>query len=166
MAILYTIPKGAHYANGVRTSFLVGNTVLAFKAKFYPNCIYEDPQTPGQINKLYGIAYGRHHNCSARIGWRSDGKRIEVLAYVYVAPQKVESKHLAWVDVQEWHSFRITRKRKQLWVSIDDQTPLEFELRSPSPFGYRLSPYFGGQLPAPQEMMIEIEITRLNGLGA
>ena len=166
MATLFTLQKGAHYADGIRTSFLLGNTRLVFKAKFYPNCIYDDPQVPGQINKLFGVSYGQHHNCSGRIGWRSVENRIEILAYVYVAPQDLQTQHLGWVEVQEWHSFQILRKGKLLSISMDDLPAAEFQVKSPLPFGYRLSPYFGGKMPAPHEMWIEVEITGMNGIGA
>lgn len=166
MAILYTIQKGSHFADGVRTSLLIGNTAFEFKAKFYPNCIYKDPQSPGQINKLAGIAYGRHHNCSARIGWRSDGESIEVLAYVYVEPEKFVFETIAMIDVQEWHQFSIYRKGKTVEISMDGGLAHCFQLKSPFPIGYQLFPYFGGTMPAPHEMLIEVEVTKMNGIGA
>ncbi|HEX2901319.1 MAG TPA: hypothetical protein VHS96_16505 [Bacteroidia bacterium] len=166
MSKLYTIPKGGHSAEGLRTSLVVGNSMLRFKAKFYPNCIYKPQREPEQISKLYGISYGLHHDCSARIGWRSDGTRIEVLSYVYTARDKRSSEHLAFIDVQEWHEFKLERIGKTARISMDGGPVQTFQLLAPAKVGYRLFPYFGGTVPAPHEMWIGVEVLELDGIGA
>jgi hypothetical protein len=166
MSKLYTIPEGAHYAEGIRTSLVVGNTVLRFRATFMENCLYIPTENPGQINKLYGMAYGQHHNCSARVGWRSDGNLIEVLSYVYTAKDARESRTLGFVKPCQPHEYEIARKGDDLSISMDDEEPQKFKLFAPSLIGYRLYPYFGGANPAPHRMQIEIEVLKLNGIGA
>lgn len=166
MSQLFVIREGEHGATGLRVSVVVGNTRLRFKAKFYPNCIYKPQREPEQISKLYGISYGKHHHCSARIGWRSDGNRIEVLSYVYTAHEQRVSRHIAFIDVQEWHEYTILRQGQMVELSMDDGPAHTYELISPTAIGYRLFPYFGGEIPAPHEMWIEVEVLELNGIGA
>jgi hypothetical protein len=165
MSRLYVIPAGGHSARGLHAGAVVGNTLLRFKAKFYPNCIYQPTREPEQVSKLFGISYGHHHEASARIGWRSDGRRIEVLTYVYLSADRRVHDHLAWIDVQEWHEFIIVRDGRRVSLCMDGGKPLSYMMERPIPAGYRLFPYFGGEVPAPHELWIEVEVLEMNGIG-
>lgn len=165
MSKVFIIPAEGHQSQGLRLSLIVGCTRLRFRAKFYPNCVYKPQREPEQISKLYGISWGHHHECSARVGWRSDGSRIEVLSYVYVAHGRHESQHLDWIDVQEWHEYLIERTGDEVAVSINGEEPVRHTLFAPAAASYKLYPYFGGEVPAPHEMWIEVEVLEVNGLG-
>lgn len=165
MSRRFTISQGAHYANGLHLSLLVGNTYLSFQARFDADCLYKPRRNPEQINKLYGMAYGLHHHCSARFGWRSDGERIELLSYLYTAPGQRTSESVAFIDPGEWHRFTIHRAAKTVSLVMDQLAPKMYKLARPFPIGYRLFPYFGGTDPAPHEMHIEIRLMGMNGFG-
>lgn len=165
MTKVFTIAAGRHFARGIHLSGLVGNTFLRFKALFHPNCVYDPQRDPEQINKLYGMSYGLHHRASARIGWRSDGSKIELLSYVYTGPSVRVADPIAWIDPAQWHTFTIRREKKLVRLAMDDGRPLEYRLTAPWPIGYRLFPYFGGAFPAPHAMTIEIELLGMNGVG-
>jgi hypothetical protein len=165
MATLFTIPAGGHFAKRLHLSLLLGNTYIAFKAKFYENCIYEPMRVPEQINKLYGMSYGLHHRCSARIGWRSDGRRIEILSYLYSAPRIRVFESMGFIDAEQWHTFTIRRDHKMVYLTMDRQQPRAYALKAPFPIGYRLFPYFGGEYPAPHTMSIEVVLMGMNGFG-
>lgn len=165
MSKLYKIPSGGHSAKGLHMSLVIGNTLMRFKAKFYPNCIYTPQRVPEQISKLSGISYGLHHNCSARVGWRSDGSRIEVLSYVYTAHGQRSSQSLGFIGVDEWHEFKIRRVGTTVFLNMDNGQIQSFTLFKPRKIGYRLYPYFGGEIPAPHEMWIEVDILEMNGFG-
>lgn len=165
MSKLFTIPAGEHSSQGLHLSLILGCSRMQFSAKFYPNCIYKPQREPEQISKLYGLSWGHHHDCSARIGWRSDGTKIEVMSYVYVGHDQRESKHLGWVDVQEWHEYLIERDGKAVSLSIDGGDPVVHTVFAPLAASYRLYPFFGGEIPAPHEMWIEVADVEVNGVG-
>lgn len=166
MAKTYTIKQGKHSSSGLHIGMVVGNTLLRFKAFFHRNCLYEPTITPDQISKLYGMSYGQHHDCSARIGWRSDGKRIEILSYVYVAHDERRHETMGWMDVEQWQEFTIRRCGEVAELQMGNGPVFSYSLQHPVPAGYRLYPYFGGAIPAPHDMTIEIEILEMDGIGA
>lgn len=141
------------------------NSYLA-KVIFYSDCLHKRlPKNFDQINKLYGFSEGFHHWNSARIGWRCiDGVNIELFAYAYVNGERIQ-KQMIKVRVEDTILCCIQKKigkyvfkanqlnGQSITVSID--IPRKFTFYSLFKlFIYRLYPYFGGAIPAPQNMSI------------
>ena len=91
------IYRGMHYS----LSFLNFKPVInkkhyyfRYNVKFYPSCRYNIGEDQSDINKLFGLSFGFHHNQSERIGWRYDRitDKIELLLYTYHIPKKGEKK--------------------------------------------------------------------------
>jgi hypothetical protein len=158
MVKTYVIRRGAHFASGLHFRPFLCRTSMHFRARFDAGCIYVPQQEPGQINKLFGISWGRHHHCSARIGWRSDGRRIELLSYVYAASGKRQSRSLGFVDPGIWFLCAIERYDRDLAVAVRGMGIHHFVLDRPRIWGYQLYPYFGGTDTAPQRIQIQVEI--------
>lgn len=165
MQKIYTIPRGKHYSVGFRPGLVIGRTRLKFRAWFGPSCIYVPQQNPGQVNKLYGMSFGLHQNHSARIGWRSDGKGIELFAYLYLGPRDRRIEPLLHVATEIWTTFEIFRRKKMILITVNESLERQYFLKAPSRWGYTLYPYFGGDLPAPHTMSIKIEVLEQNGFG-
>lgn len=138
-----------------------------FKAKFDDTCLYSLDRNFDQINKLYGFSLGYHHHNSARIGWRCvDGKTIELMAYCYVNSKRV-SKTIMNVNPREWavcsiqnksdkYVFRVMSNNSSGKICIinKERSPLKYGILKL--FIYKLYPYFGGSIPAPHKMRIDI----------
>jgi hypothetical protein len=153
----YVIRSGAHFANGLHFRFSLFRDRLYFRARFDAGCVYVPLREPEQINKLFGLSWGRHHQCTARIGWRSDGRRIELLSYVYVAAGQRASRTLGFVDPRTWFLCAIERQGTALTVEVLGMEAHHYTLARPRVWGYQLYPYFGGTDRAPQRMEIQIE---------
>jgi len=157
----YNIYKGKHYSSGFHIMPLFFKKKLNFRAYFWENCIYQLTENYDQVNKLYGLSQGMHHNNSARFGWRcTDGKKIEILAYCYVNGERI-IKPLLKIKPGEWahcyldvnednYKFKIIAQNGDAMVSTIAKTT-DFLL------GYKLFPYFGGKIPAPHDMRIDIK---------
>lgn len=157
----YEIKKGEHYSKrtgmGRRLISLRDGRHLHFKAMFTNSCLYE-PQDD-DINKLYGFtdANSLVHENSVRIGWRHDGSgQIEIFAYWYkdgvrgiqklgITTPNIEDEYEIWAR-NGWYYFRF------------NQTEFSTERTKDSERGVRtrLFPYFGGNKPAPNDILIFI----------
>ena len=165
MVKTYVIRRGAHFASGLHFRPFLFRTALYFRARFDAGCIYVPQQEPGQINKLFGMSWGRHHHCSARIGWRSDGRRIELLSYVYAAPGERLSRSFGFVDPGIWFLCAIERYDCDLAVTVRGMGIHNYVVARPRIWGYQLYPYFGGTDKAPQRMEIQVEVLDRNAAG-
>jgi hypothetical protein len=140
---------------------------MTYKVLFDSDCVYKTKDLKNQkdINKLFGLSFGFHHNNSVRFGWRStDNGRIDILAYVYRDGERIteqnEGIYIETIDVnvtyvmeiyvsKDKYMFTITRGSKLVGANIIKHEKL------PS-LGYYLNPYFGGDETAPHDMVIEL----------
>ena len=157
----YEIKKGEHYStrSGMprRLVSLQSGRHLHFKAKFTNSCLYI-PEND-DINKLYGFtdANSLVHDNSVRIGWRHDGQGvIEIFAYWYADGKRGweklgetspynEDDYEIWAR-NGWYHFRFNNVEFSTKRTVDN----EHGIRS------RLFPWFGGNLPAPDDILIFI----------
>lgn len=138
------------------------------KVYFSPSCAYKRlPTNYDQVNKLYGFSEGHHQKNSARIGWRcTDGVNIELVAYAYVDGVNIR-KPMIKVPTETWvlcniqnqankYVFKaISLKNQSVTITIEKgkKTLLSRFLKL---FMYRLFPYFGGKIPAPNDMSLQL----------
>lgn len=161
------------YALGTLVVFLIFVSIISVKlqsesirAYFSPMCAYQISENYDQVNKLFGFSEGFHHWNSARIGWRcTDGRLIELVAYCYIDGVRVikpmiKCRTEAWVfcNIQNKsgkYVFKALSPNQSITVSVDKSKKLSiysfFKL-----FMYKLYPYFGGKIAAPQDMSIYI----------
>lgn len=157
----YEIKKGEHSSQrpgmGKRLISLTDGRHLHFRARFTNSCLYT-PEND-DINKLYGFtdANSSVHQNSIRIGWRHNGNgQIEIFAYWYKdgvrgieklgsTTSGIEDEYELWAR-NGWYYFRF------------NQTEFSTERTKDSEKGIRvrLFPYFGGDLPSPDDMLIFI----------
>ena len=167
----YCIKKGNHSASGFNFGITFKKTIK-FRASFTESCLYDLGSNDNyDINKLYGFSTTIfHHNQSARIGWRCiDGENIEVLTYSYNNKKRslLDSNLLATVKPNQWFNVEITDHESyyeykltyendldndNIVVTDKDKKEKDWFL-----FHYFLYPYFGGNKPAPHNMLIYIE---------
>lgn len=131
---------------------------------FEPSCRYT-PDAEGDINKLFGIGFlpGGHHKESARFGWRysPEKDRIELFTYCYFKGRR-KFKHLADLTIFKSYILSIQFLRFAYYFKVLDEHGKHFYADSTEPYthekkwGYKLGPYFGGDLPSPHAMTIQI----------
>lgn len=138
-------------------SGMVSNYLVAFKI----DDLYQLGGTDQlDINKIWGLSFGFHHNNSVRFGWRwNDTTNInEVFLYYY---QDGERKSIKIGDCHLGKPFYaqmwVTMTYNKICVSVeafDFNTTIEFRMRGVAVLGYELGAYFGGNRVAPNDISI------------
>lgn len=173
----HTIRQGNHYDNRLFSSWPhVGKTSMQRHVRFHESCRYRLPEYNAlDINKLFGLSFGFFalHENSARVGWYYDGSddRIVLVAYCYVNGQRnwdaqlrfpeivrVKIGEEAWLSIE--HHFSPAVQQYAFTFQADaDHSPWK-EVVVPTvnlpEYGFTHSVYFGGVLPAPHTMHLEI----------
>lgn len=170
----FVIKKNRHYSIRINRPFpsefkfaIAPSRTLRFTTIFAEGCKYESENSDvtGDINKLYGINFGINwHRDSVRIGWRYNAnlKVIELYLYSYVNGKR-EFSHL--VNVQTYEAIHITmfhvRKVNKVVVEVKTEdgswTTDAVKGIKDSWIKFKLFPYFGGNMPAPNDMKILIK---------
>ena len=171
----FVIKKSRHYSLRINRpfpseyKFALAPNVLRFTAIFADGCKYEseNPDIIDDINKLYGINFGINwHRDSVRIGWRYNAnlRVIELYLYSYVKGKRKFS-HLMNVHTFEAVHFTMFHARKVDKVIVEVCTSNEDGETTTTDavigvknswIRFKLFPYFGGNMPAPQDMKILI----------
>lgn len=162
----YEIQKGQHYSTRTgmprRLVSLKEGRHLRFDAYFTNSCLYDTAGMGNDafdINKLYGFTDANSFNGdnSIRIGWRhnSEGK-IEVFAYWH------RDGKIGWEKLGETSPY--AKDQYELWArngfyyfrfnTVEFSTPRSVDAEQG--IRTRMYPYFGGNLPAPNDMQIFI----------
>ena len=156
----YQIKSGNHRSGIFFRPFLKSR--LSFCAKFSQSCIYNfNTVDQFDINKLMGFSRGLHHHNSARIGWRSKEDKIEIVSYCYINKIRIQEETLAIISPEE-NIYCSIFDKKTSWIisvqTISFYKKIEIPKDNVIKFGYMLFPYFGGNMTAPNNMEINIEI--------
>lgn len=169
---MYLIPKGQHYSrldgSYLRSKYkwAFSRSSIRFTTVFGEGCNYKDSNMGvdrEDINKLYGMKFGfdTHYN-SVRIGWRYNPSidKIELYLYSYVIGKRVIEK-LTQVNLfEEFHcTMFLNKSNNRVIVEIKDADNKVLAVSyvpnmTNSWVKFRLFPYFGGNLPAPNKMKI------------
>ena len=177
----FKIKKYKKFFRGPKWNF-IGRNKREFNTKtyFYGDCIYRLSENRDQINKLTGWSYkffpfydkeskswrAGHQKDSVRFGWRCiDGEEIEIVAYVYVDGVR-KSKSLFSVNQEEWVHLKFKETDSYYNFKVikenGESSMAKFKKNGTRKgflglFIYRLYPYFGGRMPAPHSMTIELK---------
>lgn len=150
----YTIQKGQH-SSGVHFKPCLA-PAISFKVKFNNTCQYDIGSDQGDINKLYGFSEGDHRKNSARIGWRWYHDSLQIFGYTHV-----DSKFY-------YHYITSVYQYQEIpcsIIAIGDQyhftcNGIKIEMARSMYYKderYYLFPYFGGNIPSPHQVTIEIQ---------
>lgn len=173
--MIYKFKKDSHYSTLQFPSFLFwNNTIQSRVVKFSETCMYDDEGRSGQINKLFGFSQGFPHQANyLLIGWRSrkDLGGIELLPYMHFNYEKIYYQRAPqhFIESENQDPFILDDFNRSVFITINTTDPKYYifavngkiwhVLRANKPWfpiGYTLKPYFGGQLPAPHEMWIDM----------
>lgn len=158
----FVIPEGEHYST-TRVVESLQSDNLIFEAKFDASARYQFEETGFQDskNKLLGFAdcNSLHHENSARFAWQWFNDRLEIYAYCYVNSQRVE-QFLGVVNIDELNHYQLSLTNGHYIFQLNNNEPVSIERGSVCQRGiyYMLWPYFGGTLPAPHDVSIQLQI--------
>lgn len=159
---VHKIDKGQHFSyvvSGYKVIPFSGRH-MKFDAKFNVSALYDTAGMKADaydINKLYGFTDGDFNNNSIRIGWvHLSGDVIEVWAYWHKSGQigfhKLGTTYPSKVDHYElWAQDAIYRFRFND-IFFETERIVEYQ----GGVRVRHYPYFGGNLPAPQDIIINV----------
>lgn len=156
----YEIKQGQHFSrrSGLppRLVSLKDGSKLEFKAKFTSSCLYTSSNN--DLNKLYGFADCNstvHHN-SARFAWRHNQRgQIEIFAYWYDGGLRGFKKLGETVPYRE-DSYSILAGEDYSFCFNGVEFKAPRSKKCNRGIRIRLFPYFGGNYPAPNDILIMI----------
>jgi hypothetical protein len=157
----FVIPEGDHYAND-RSIELVKSDVLSFTAKFDESAVYtfEEQGFQDSKNKLLGFSdcNSQHHENSARFAWQWYNDQLEIYAYCYVNGERIE-KYVGVVQIGEVNKYEIRVTEDNYYFTLNSaEVTVPRMIDCQDGASYMLWPYFGGSIPAPHDVKIEITI--------
>ncbi|QNH60767.1 hypothetical protein [Hymenobacter sediminicola] len=170
----HLIKKGHHQDNRPFSSWPhIGRKSIAFWVTFGQDCAYSLPDYyAANVNKLFGLSFGFFgvHRNSARFGWYWDPEQqcMRLIAYCYTDGVKdwnlrKEFPVVGRAQLGQRVLCRLVVEADAYHFSVSDASgQLVSELRLARPkhlpgFGLTHSLYFGGELPAPHDMHIEMQ---------
>ena len=135
---------------------------------FSESCFYtlKNKEDQNDVNKLFGFSIGKHHNWSYRFGWRpnKDNTKIEIIKYEYLNSKRLPSEIIGEVEIDKWYEFEISyffENNKILYGVLDlsnlndvGDSLTDVDLKKHMNWGYTLGLYFGGNQPAPHDIVI------------
>ena len=178
----YLIRAGRHRALPPPVGIFKGRRSHKRSVVFTPSCRYRlDGEDMFDINKLYGIGYANpwgllkgvllnlvgirntaHHTDSARFGWTYDevNDKIDLWAYCYVGGERLVDYLMGLQIGREYHVelyvgracyfFGVYAPESVFATAKSVQIPYTHKKR----WQYRLGAFFGGNQPAPHDMVI------------
>ncbi|MFN3403646.1 MAG: hypothetical protein ACK40G_06075 [Cytophagaceae bacterium] len=155
---VYTIKQGSQSSNsGVR---LFSGKSLRFTARFDSTAVYSttNPRNQHDINKLYGFSdcSSKHHENSARFGWRWTNNELQIFAYTYKGGVR-SSQHVTNVRLNADYNFQIEISGKEYVFTVNGATVrMGRQCSGNGGLKYYLYPYFGGDESAPHDISIRI----------
>lgn len=155
------IKKGMHYSF-VLPKIYWDKKNLSYDILFTESCTY-NLCTADQydINKLFGLSFGFHHNNSIRFGWRWNIETccIDIFAYAYVNWIRNKETKIYSAKINQVNRYSIKVQPEIYELTITDlkfgyKTICEIKHGKLNKLGYALHPYFGGNMKAPHDMEI------------
>jgi hypothetical protein len=167
------IYKGMHYCLSFLNFIprLINDKYDAeYKVSFNNTCAYNIGDDQSDINKLFGVSYGYHHNQSDRIGWRyketSDKRQeIEILLYSYENGYRYTTL-IDKISIGDVIYIQLTTKLHKGYrnvVARVNHKKIDIMLKHKKTFmnwGYTLGSFFGGNKTAPHTIKFFIKHTK------
>lgn len=160
----FLIRKNSHWSNKFfhkLFNFFNLEHRLSYVVTFDESCLYSiNTEDRFDINKLFGFSSGfNHHKNSARIGWNSYNNKIHLHAYCYINGVRT-IKFIRAIRVYEEYKMMICDRNDHYLFTVitTDNWITQIKISKTGKFkkGYKLWPYFGGNLKAPWNMLIEL----------
>jgi hypothetical protein len=158
----FIIRKGEHYATH-RVVESLQTEALVFRARFDESAKYNFKEEGFQDskNKLLGFSdcNSLHHENSARFAWQWFNDQLEIYAYCYVNGARVE-QYVGTVNMGDFNRYEIRLSYDKYLFRLNDEQSVEISRGNNCNIGlyYMLWPYFGGSLPAPHDVRIDIKM--------
>lgn len=158
--MIFKLTKGEHYSDNwvyKIVNLLRTNNDSCYAVTFDETCmVYSDDS----VNKLLGVSFGHHHKNSIRFGWnyKQGSKFIDIYAYVYNKGVRTID-WIAEISPNKSYYFRVVITGDNCLLTIGNsvyEASRYYDINTRS-LRYNLYPYFGGKLPCPEDMYIEIE---------
>jgi hypothetical protein len=152
----YHIAAGNHYTTRLQWPFTFKRSITK-TIRFSESSV---TKVDDDISKLFGLSDNwSHQTDSIRIGWRGEGSYISLHAYIYRNGERTikwlcnvwpgEAFKATVSITQDEYLIHITRKGDHLSEPFDRHSRW-------SGLRYFLRPYFGGNLPAPVDIEIDL----------
>lgn len=160
----FLIRTGDHYSTP-RLMETFQSEKLAFKATFDESAKYQlsEASLQDSKNKLMGFSdcNSLHHENSARFAWQWFNDRLEIYAYCYVDSTRVE-QFVAPVNLNEENLYEIAATSDEyiFYLNGEKKAAIRRTVRCDDGLNYILYPYFGGTMPAPHDVRIEIQMVK------
>lgn len=158
----FLIKQGKHYS-GIHFGITFKNKIQ-FTAKFDISCLYDLKSNDDyDINKLFGFSTTyNHEKQSARVGWRClDGENIELLTYTHTNHTRVTETVLGRIKPGVEFKCSIEDiETDYIYTFTGDgytKTVRDVKTKDKVLFKYLLWPFFGGNMPAPHDMVVYVE---------
>jgi hypothetical protein len=158
----FVIKKGDHYstpklAEVLQSDRLVFTAIFDESAKY----VHNDKSQQNNKNKLLGFAdcNSQHHQNSARFAWQWYNDRLEIFAYCYVDGVRLEN-FIGTVSLNQANHYEIQITEQSYVFYLNGEASVTLPRGNVCNAGvyYMLWPYFGGSLPAPENVQIDISI--------
>ena len=158
--VVYRILKGKNYCEGNHYP-IYQSKILKFQAILDSSCMYKNllPENQNDINKLYGFSdcTSLHHANSARFGWNWKDGALRIHAYCYVDSVR-QYKELGQVKIGEMFECSLEVLPQQYKFTLNGESHIMPRYCDDSiANGIKLLPYFGGDEPAPQDIIVRIK---------
>jgi len=163
------IKKGNHYSFSIPCIHF-NKKSFSYLIEFTDSCKYDIGKNQYDINKLFGLSYGLHHNNSARFGWRWNPKKnsIDIISYVYINGERIKDNSKILItdvklNVPFIISFKVENEYYSFTVFYNDKKYNKKIKHGSLPFwGYKLNPYFGGKISSPHDIIIKYSYLKSN----
>lgn len=164
------IYKGFHYCLNflnfkpyINKKYIEQNYII----NFTDSCKYDIGKDQSDINKLFGVSYGYHHNQSDRIGWRYNIKTnmIDILLYSYENKKRYSfhlCSHPLNTNLNLSLKVKLTKNYRFVEIKFLDQTKTYCFTHNLKNWGYTLGSYFGGNRTAPHTIKFMLKKVKFN----
>lgn len=154
----YLIEEGNH-RSGFYPNLHFNIKNIKYEVIFTESCLYKFNDVDDyDVNKLFGISFGYHHNNSIRFGWDIEDEEIAIYAYSYKSSKRdikkiisipINRKYIFEINVFDgYYDMKIFNSENNLigWANIPKVKTTKL--------CYNLFPYFGGNKVAPHDIKI------------